>query len=146
MNPDYIKTPDEFDPSIGEKLGPMVSSKYFKSDPEVVTPTLDWYDDDNENQTHMNYVDDITPEAIDNYIGGEIMISHGDKVAQGRFRRRKRDVEGNTIVRANNNHIIDTRTYEVEFEDGSMSTYSEDVISESIYSHCDEEGQKYLLF
>ena len=91
----------------------MVSSKYFKSDPEVVTPTLDWYDDDNENQTHMNYVDDITPEAIDNYIGGEIMISHVDTVAQEMFRRRKRKVEVNTIGRANSNPILDTRTYEV---------------------------------
>ena len=73
----------------------------------------------------MPEVDDITPEAMDNYIGAEIMISHGDTVAQGSVRRRKRDVEGNTIGRDYSNPILDTRTYEVEFEDESMSTYSD---------------------
>ena len=74
------------------------------------------------------------------------MIYHGDTVAQGSVRRRKRDVEGNTIGRSNSNPIIDTRTYEVEFKDGSMSTYSENVIAESMYAQCDEEGQQYILF
>ena len=85
----------------------------------------------------MPEVDDITPEAMENYIGAEIMISHGDTVAQGSVRRRKRDVEGNTIGRANRNPILDTQAYEVEFEDGSMSTYSENVIAESMYAQCD---------
>ena len=50
---------------------------------------------------------------MDNYIGAEKMISHGDTVAQGSVRRRNRNVEGNTIGRANINPIFDTRTYEV---------------------------------
>ena len=94
----------------------------------------------------MPEVDDISPEAKENYIGAEIIISHGDTVAQGIVRRRKRDVEGNTIGRANRNPILDTRAYEVEFEDGSMSTYSANVIAESMYAQCDEEGQQYILF
>ena len=53
------------------------------------------------------------------------MTSNGDTVAQGSIRHRKRDIEGNNIGRANSNPIIDTRAYEVEFEDWSMSTYSE---------------------
>ena len=32
-------------------------------------------------------------------------------------------VQGNTIGIANSNPILDTRTYEVEFEDGRMITY-----------------------
>ena len=78
----------------------------------------------------MPEVDDIMPEAMDNYIGVEIMIYHGDTVAQGSVRHRKRDVEGNTIGRANSNPIIDNRTYEVEFEDVSMITYSKTFIAE----------------
>ena len=56
----------------------------------------------------MHEVDDITPEAMDNYIGAEIMIYHGDTLSQGSGRRRNQDVEGNTIGRANSNPIIDT--------------------------------------
>ena len=66
----------------------------------------------------MPEVEDITAEAMENYIGAEIIISHGDIVSQGSVRRRKRDVEGNTIGRANINPILDTQTYEVEFKDG----------------------------
>ena len=142
VNPDYIKARDEFDTFIGEKLGPAASANDFEIDPEIVTLNLDWYEDDKENQTHIPEVDEITPEVMENYIGVEIIISHGDTVAQGSVRRRKRDMEGNTIGRANSNPILDTRTYEVEFEDGSMITYSAKVIAENIYSKCDEEGQK----
>ena len=69
MNPDDIKARDEFDMAIKEKLGPTASAKYFESDMEIFTPALDQYDDDEEHQTHMPEVDEITPEAMDNYIG-----------------------------------------------------------------------------
>ena len=68
-------------------------------------------------------------ETMDNYICVEIMISHCDTLAQVSVRPRKCDVEGNTIGRANSNPILDTQTYEVEFEDGSMSTYYANVIA-----------------
>ena len=88
----------------------------------------------------MPEVEKFTPEAIGNYIGAEIMISHSDTFTQGRVRRRKRNMEGNTIGRANSNPIMDNKTYEVGFENTRMSIYSENVISESMYSQCDEEG------
>ena len=122
MNPDDINAHDEFDTAIEEKLGPAESAKYLESDLEIFASNLDRYEDDEEHQTHMPEVDDITTDTMYNYIGAEIMISHGDTVAQGMVRRRKRDVEGNTIGRANSNPILDTQTYEVDFENGSMIT------------------------
>ena len=53
MNPDEINARDEFDTSIEEKIGLAASAKKFESDPEIVTPTLDRYEDDEEHQTHM---------------------------------------------------------------------------------------------
>ena len=101
--------------AIGEKLGTAASAEFFESDPEIVTPTLDWYEDDEEHQTHMPEVDDIMPEAMENYIGAEIMVSHGYTLAQVSGGLRKSDVEGSTIVRANSNPILDTQAYEVTF-------------------------------
>ena len=69
----------------------------------------------------MPEVDYITPEAMVNHIWADIMISHGGTVAQGSVKRRKRDVELNIIGRSKSNPILDTRTYEVEFKDESMS-------------------------
>ena len=57
MNPDEIKSRDEFYMAIEEKLVPSASAKYFESDPDIVTPTLDWYGNDEEHQTHMLEVD-----------------------------------------------------------------------------------------
>ena len=146
VKPDKIEARDEFDTGIEEKLGPAASAKYFESDQEIVTPTLDWYEDDEKHKNNMPEVDDITSEEMDNCIGVEIIISHGDTVYQGCVRSRKHDVEGNTIGRANSNPILDTQTYELEFKDGIMSTYSANVISENMYTRCDEEVQKCLLF
>ena len=42
------------------------------------------------------------------------------------------------LVEPKGNPILDTRTYEVEFEDESMSTYSVNIIAESMYDQCDE--------
>ena len=123
--------------AIEEKLGPAASAKYFESDPEIFTSALDWCEDDEEHQTHMPDVDNITPEAMRNYISAEKMIYHVDTMAQGRVRHRKRYVEGNAIVRSNSNPILDTQSHEVEFEDWIMITYSENVIAESMYAQCD---------
>ena len=73
-------------------------------------------------------MDDITSEAMENYIATDIMIYHFDTEAQGSVIRRNCYVEENTIGRVNSNPILDTRNYEVEFEDGSMSIYSANVI------------------
>ena len=42
-NTDEIKARDEFDMDIEEKLGPAASPKDFDNDPDIVTPTPDWY-------------------------------------------------------------------------------------------------------
>ena len=82
MDPDEIKARDEFDTAIKEKLGPAASAKDFESDPDIVTPTLDSYEYDEEHKTNIPEVNAITTEAMENYIGAEIIISHGDTVAQ----------------------------------------------------------------
>ena len=66
VNPDEIKAHDEFNMAVGEKLGLAVSAENIESDREIVTLTLDWYEDDEDHHTHMPEVDYIKPEAMDN--------------------------------------------------------------------------------
>ena len=56
----------------------------------------------------MPEVDEITSEAMEEFIGAEIIISNGDIASQGSVRLRKRNMEGNTIGGANGNPILDT--------------------------------------
>ena len=59
---------------------------------------------------------------------------------------RKRDHEGNVIGRYNANPILDTREYEVKFEDGDVTKLTKNAIAESMYAMCDENGDHILLF
>ena len=46
------------------------------------------------------------------------MLPRDGTLARGRVTERKHDHEGNVIGRSNANPILDTREYEVKFEDG----------------------------
>ena len=60
--------------------------------------------------------------------------------------QRKRDHEGNVIGRSNANTILDTREYEVKFEDGDVAKLTANAIAESMYAMCDENVHHILLF
>jgi hypothetical protein len=45
----------------------------------------------------------------------------------------------------NQNPLLDTREYEVEFPDGTMDTYSANIIAENLYSQVDTEGKQYQV-
>ena len=87
-----------------------------------------------------------TPDAYDQYIGAEVHISHGDADRRrGIVRKRKRDEEGNPIGRRHNNFMMDTRLYEVEFDDGTTEEFYANTIAENLFSQVDSEGRTYLL-
>ncbi len=52
---------------------------------------------------------------------------------------------GNPIGRANNNPIINSHVYRIEFDDGNVSELTANVITESMYASCDIKGNKYLM-
>ena len=76
----------------------------------------------------------------------ELMLPRGGTLARGRVTQRKRDHEGNVIGRSNANPILDTREYEVKFEDGDVTEQTANAIAESMYAMCDKNGDHILLF
>ena len=76
----------------------------------------------------------------------EIMLPRGGTLVRGRVTERKHDHEGNTIGRANNNLLLDSREYNVQFDDGGVSELTANMIAESIYAMYDENGDHILLF
>ena len=59
-----------------------------------------------------------TPISFDNYIGGEVTRLGGDEMVLGTVKSQVKDHEGDPIGVANQNPILDTRVYKVEFTDG----------------------------
>ena len=62
-----------------------------------------------------------------------------------RVSKRLRDENGIPIGRANDNLMLDTRVFEVEYSDGYISTMSANAIAECMFAQVDQEGQRLLL-
>ena len=130
------KEREEFDESIRKKLGAEMDSIDFPSD-NFETPTYELYQDGNrDGQTRVPDVEDVMPEAYDLYLNAEVLLPRGDGLKTGKVKRRKRDADGELRGLANNNPILDTRTYEVEFPDGQVTEYAANVIAENMWSQC----------
>ena len=87
-----------------------------------------------------------TPEASDNYVGSILQFPRGQGLAQGRVLKRARDNYENVIGCANENPILDTRGYVVEFEYGEQEELAANTIAQSMYALCDPDGNQYVMF
>ena len=86
-------------------------------------------------------VDDAYLDALDEYIGAEIVVPGKDALpVLGKVKKRKRDFQGNPIGEYNPNPILDSRIYELEFPDGRIEEYSVNVLAESLLEQADDDG------
>ena len=86
-----------------------------------------------------------TPEQGNNFLHASVMLPRGNLFARGKVIVRKRDAKGNPIGQANDNTILDLRVCPVEFDDGDVSELTANVITESRYALCDNNGNEYLM-
>ena len=86
-------------------------------------------------------IDDAYIDSLDKYIGAEVVVPGRDSLSVlAKIRNRKRDSSGNPIGNANQNPILDTRVYELEFPDGKVEEYSTNTIVENLLQQVDNEG------
>ena len=57
----------------------------------------------------------------------------------------KHDAGGQVCGQANNNPILDTRTYLVHFDDREVTELTANVIAVHIYAQCDPDGNMYVM-
>ena len=100
---------------IGDKPNPDDWAELFEEDE-------DFRDDFQKvfNNQDIPEADDYTPEVLDDtYVNMEIALPRdGDGPEFARVTKRLRDANGLPIGTANDNPILDTRLYEVEYLDG----------------------------
>jgi hypothetical protein len=132
----------KFDESIEHHLGPAALPQDFPT--EDLTPDPAYFDDIN--AMDPEYGDtEITPEIGDNYLSTELMVPKGGVMVKGCVTARKRDRDSNPAGCANDNPILDTRSYIVNFDDGNQTELTANMIAESSYSTCDPGGNQYVL-
>ena len=67
------------------------------------------------------------------------------RLTGGEVIRHKRDFDGNPIGWENQNPIIDTRQYEVEFTNGEVTDITDNIISDWVYAQCNKYVNYTLL-
>jgi hypothetical protein len=91
---------------------------------------------------------DFTPDVFDDtYLNMELAIprdSDGPEFA--RATKRLKDKDRLPIGRANNNPILDTRMYEVEYPDGHKASLAANAIAENMFAQVDDKGNPHVLF
>ena len=116
----------EFDPDFQEEFDKIVSNEAI---PEA------------DNQEY-------TPEVGDDtYLHMELALPRdGDGPEFARVTKRLRDNNGLPIGTANENPILDSRMYEVEYADGHKIAMAANAIAENLFAQVDEEGNRHVLF
>ena len=72
----------------------------------------------------------------------ELGIRRGDEheMVHARAKKRAIDVDGNPIGIANENPLLDSRAYEVEYLCGTHDIMTANIITESLLMQVDDEG------
>ncbi len=146
----------EFDQLVDDKIGDRkkkVEADEFIGDgimPTVPSDDLFDYEDDleleqAEPEAAMPEVDDYTPDCVDNYLTAEVLLPRGGVLTRGKVIRRATGPDEKPIGLRNSNPILDTRSYEVQFADGEISTYQANMIAEHMFSQVDSEGHELQL-
>jgi hypothetical protein len=115
----------ELDASIREKIGDSISNEEVDMALADLLPTIPddlFLEEDTEYEPFeedaaMPEADDYTPEAYDKYMTDEVKLANMGTLQKGTVMRRKRDADGNPVGRSHTNPRLDTREYEVEFQE-----------------------------
>ena len=145
---------DEFDKEISQYLNEDRGYEGSKPKPEdwedLIEEDPEFSDDFQSifSDPEIPEADENTPEVLeDTYLNMEIAVprdSDGPEFAK--VTKRLRDSNGLPIGKANENPVLDTRVYEVEYADGYKASLSANTIALNMFSQVDEEGNRHVLF
>ena len=93
--------------------------------------------------------EEFTPEVIgDTYLNMELALRRGDvsEPAFARVKKRLRDANGLPILTSDENPILDSCVYEVEYQDGHKASMTANEIAQNLFAQVDAEGNHHGLF
>ena len=136
---------DEFPPD-SDKPDPEMWADLKESDKDFREEFFKIYQDEELKESKDNIISSSPGIADSTMLQMELALPRdGDGPELARVKRRKKDSEGNLIGTANENPILDTRVFEVEFIDGHTAAMTANAIAENLFSQVDQEGHRLLL-
>ena len=99
------------------------------------------------NDTDVPQADEHTPEVLeDTYVNMELALPRdGDGPQLARVTKRLSNARGIPIGTANDNPILDTRLFEVEYLDGYKASLSANTIAKNLFAQIDDDGNRFVL-
>lgn len=153
-SPTELKKRQTFDELIERRHGTSINPPKPKpTDESNESPE----DDDRSSDTD----DEVTPDVedivdstgrlldqqpyYDKLINAEIMLQQDDKVQMGKVKGRTIGPHGGTMGSYDDNPILNSLIYDVEFPDGEVKEYAANILAENMFSQVDSEGHSKLL-
>ena len=92
--------------------------------------------------------DEFTPDIFeDTYLNMELALDRGGEHPEiARVTKRMKDRDGRPIGTANENPILDTRMYEVEYLDGYKASMAANILAENMFAQVDDHGNRHVMF
>ena len=143
---------DELDKDINEKLkhddmaydGDKPTLEHWsevKSDEMFVEEFQKSY-----SSPHILETDNMSIPQESDYVGMQLALPRdADGPEFASVTRRLTDSKGIPVGEANENPILDTRVYEVEYADGYTAAMSANEIAASLFAQVDDEGSRHVL-
>jgi hypothetical protein len=118
---------------------PLLVEDVFNSKDDKLTAPF------NDDLASLEY-HNVTLEELNEYLNTELLMPIGGEFVQAKVLKRKCDVDYKPLGQRNDNPILDTRKYDVQFPDGSIETFAANIIAEKIFSQADPEGWSHSIF
>jgi len=74
-----------------------------------------------------------------------VEVTDPEDVQYAKVMKHLRDAEVRPMGTANDNPLLDTREYEVEFLDGHVESMSANLMAQHLFSQVDKEGHQHVL-
>ena len=144
-----------FDDEIRERLGSsyrLPAEELEKQHPQELEPDdyFDFvpYEDETEAPVLMPNADVLDAagkpinqqSVVDRFIHAEVLLPQGESLQMAKVLRRSLDEDGNLVGNFNQNPLLNSMVYDVEFPDGAIRKYAANVIAENVMSHVDPDG------
>ena len=90
--------------------------------------------------------DDVDDEAYDKYIVAEVILDvPGEGAWRATVKHRVENADGMKAGMYHRNPLMDTREYELEYQDGTQDQYFSNIIADNLYSLIDSEGHQLIV-
>jgi hypothetical protein len=151
-SPEELRKREIFDALIERRWGTSINPPKDSTDDDTAKDdddTWEEYEDADESARTIPEIEDTVDAggrllnqqpAYDKLINAEVQLQLGDDITNATVRKRSLGPDGTTVGTYDDNPMLNSIIYEVEFPDGQVKDYSANIIAENMLTQVDSDG------